>query len=132
MVFNEISVVSVPVRDQERAKDFFTSVLGFTTVRDEQYTPDARWIELAPDGAATSITLVTWFPTMPPGGLAGLVLTCDDVSDAHQVVAASPATEVTDPVPAPWGTSFTFTDTEGNGWIVQAPPAAEPAAPPRG
>ncbi|WP_162451950.1 VOC family protein [Phytoactinopolyspora mesophila] len=118
-MIQKIGVISVPVHDQQRAKEFFTGVLGFAEVRDEPYTSEARWIELAPEGAETAITLVTWFPAMPPGGLAGMVLKSDDVTRVHKSVAESAASDVTDPVSAPWGTSFTFTDTEGNGWIVQ-------------
>ena len=43
--------------------------LGFDLVRDNPMGPDQRWVQVAPKGAQTSITLVTWFPTMPlPGG----------------------------------------------------------------
>ena len=64
-----LQVVSVPVSDQDRAKTFYVDVLGFEVRNDSRFGPDQRWVELAPPGAPTSITLVTWFPSMPPGSV---------------------------------------------------------------
>ena len=41
--------------------------------------PGMRWIQVAPPGSTTSITLVTWFPTMPAGSTEGTVLETDDL-----------------------------------------------------
>lgn len=119
-MFQKLDVVSLPVEDQERAKSFFVEELEFTVVRDEPYTDEARWIEVTPEeGAETSITLTTWFQKMPAGALQGLVLKTKDIEAAHARVSKSMATNVTSVDKAPWGSSFMFTDTEGNGWIVQ-------------
>ena len=46
-----VSKVVVPVDDQERAKEFWTTRVGFELRRDESYG-DERWIEVSPsDGA---------------------------------------------------------------------------------
>ena len=79
MAIDRIQLLSIPVRDQEVAKAFYVDVLGFDLVRDNPMGPDQRWVEVAPRGAATSMTLVTWFETMPPGSLRGLVLETDDL-----------------------------------------------------
>ena len=64
-----VAVVSIPVSDQDRAKDFYTGVLGFRSVVDQQLEQGLRWVMLgAPDGGP-AITLVTWFPSMPAGSL---------------------------------------------------------------
>lgn len=118
-MFEKISVISIPVKDQDRAKQFFVERLGFSVVKDEPYMDGARWIELAPKGADTNITLTTWFDAMPSGSLQGLVLKTGDITAAHAAVSESDATDVTPVDAAPWGSSFMFTDTEGNGWIVQ-------------
>lgn len=118
-MFEKVGIVSVPVKDQERAKKFFVETLEFIVVRDDPYMEGSRWIELAPKGAQTSISLVTWFEGMPAGGLQGIVLKATDIEKAHDTIAHSAATEVTDIDKAPWGSSFMFNDPEGNGWIVQ-------------
>jgi catechol 2,3-dioxygenase-like lactoylglutathione lyase family enzyme len=73
-----VAVVSVPVSDQERARDFYVEKLGFELVED-RVLGDQRWVEVRPPGGPTSLTLVTWFPSMPAGSLKGLVLETEDV-----------------------------------------------------
>jgi predicted enzyme related to lactoylglutathione lyase len=51
-----ISKVVVPVDDQERAKEFWTTRLGFELRRDESYG-DERWIEVGPPGAGPVLVL---------------------------------------------------------------------------
>ena len=42
-----VSSVIVPVDDQEKAKEFWTTTMGFDLVRDETFG-DERWIEVTP------------------------------------------------------------------------------------
>ena len=118
MALTHLRVVSIPVADQERAKTFYVDVLGFELRVDASFQEGQRWVEVAPPGAETSLTLVTWFPTMPPGGISGLVLECDDIDatfaalSERGVVFAGPIEE------APWGRFATFTDPDGNGWVL--------------
>lgn len=53
----QVGTVGVPVRDQQRALDFWDG-LGFETRIDGPFREDERWIEVAPPGAATTIALV--------------------------------------------------------------------------
>ena len=79
MALTNLEVVSIPVSDQERAKQFYEGQLGFTVQMDSQFGEGMRWVMLRPPGSSTSLTLVTWFETMPPGSLKGSVLACDDL-----------------------------------------------------
>ena len=54
-------------------------VLGMEGLQDTILGPDIRWFLTAPRGAQTSITLVTWFSSMPPGFLKGIVLEAEDL-----------------------------------------------------
>jgi catechol 2,3-dioxygenase-like lactoylglutathione lyase family enzyme len=117
-VVTHLQVVSVPVSDQDRAKIFYADVLGFEVKNDSQYGPDQRWVELAPPGAPTSITLVTWFPSMAPGSLKGLVLGTDDIHAAYAALAARGLAWHGPIQDAFWGTFATFDDPDGNGWVV--------------
>src|SRR5580765_4239201 len=82
-----VQIVSVPVSDQDRAKAFYTDVLGFEVRDDSPMGPDQRWVELIPAGSDTAITLVTWFETMPPGSLKGIVLATDDIRATYNELA---------------------------------------------
>ena len=58
----EVGTVFVPVTDQDRALEFYVGTLGFEKRVDFVYGEEGlRWIEVAPPGAANTISLV------PPG-----------------------------------------------------------------
>jgi catechol 2,3-dioxygenase-like lactoylglutathione lyase family enzyme len=123
MAITHIEVLSLPVRDQDRARDFYVDTLGFELVRQNEMGPAQRWVQVAPKGAQTSITLVTWFDTMPPGSLQGLVLHTDDLD-----TEVSGLIERGVPVPdgvqdAPWGRFVVFTDPDGNRLVLRGRPA---------
>jgi catechol 2,3-dioxygenase-like lactoylglutathione lyase family enzyme len=122
-----IQLVSVPVSDQARAKTFYTETLGFELVADNPFG-DQRWIQVAPRGAETGVTLVTWFETMPPGSTKGLVLETDDVDASYQELGAR-GVRFNGPVEEQfWGRFATFEDPDGNGWVLQQAPAPSPTA----
>ena len=58
-MINRVGTVTVFVSDQDRAKDFYTNVLGFELRASSPLFPGAtaRWLAVAPEGAATEITL---------------------------------------------------------------------------
>src|SRR6266496_3794672 len=87
MAVKDVIVVSVPVSDQDRAKEFYVDKLGFE-LRQDQSMPGLRWVMVGPKGGGTSLTLVTWFESMPPGSLQGLVLTCDDIQAEYESLVA--------------------------------------------
>ncbi len=121
MSIESFEIVSVPVADAQRAKRFFQDVLGFDLIRESPMGPGMVWIQLAPKGCATTIALVTWFDTMKPGGLQGVMLNVSDIDADHATLSArglalSPIAQ------EPWGRYATFSDPDGNGWILRQPP----------
>ena len=48
MAVQDVTVVSIPVSDQERAKAFYVDTLGLELVRDDDSVPGIRWIQVAP------------------------------------------------------------------------------------
>lgn len=59
-----VSKVVVPVDDQERAKEFWTTRMGFELRRDESYG-DERWIEVSPSDGAPLLVLSPRAPDEP-------------------------------------------------------------------
>lgn len=122
MAIKDIQVVSVPVSDQDRAKAFYVETLGFELRSDVSFGEGEqrqRWVEVAPAGATTRVTLVTWFPQMPAGSAQGLVLQTDDIQGDYAALKARGLTFDGAIEAAPWGTFATFSDPDGNGWVLQ-------------
>ena len=120
MTITRIELLSLPVRDQDRAREFYVGTLGFRLVRENAMGPAQRWIQVAPNGAQTSITLVTWFDTMPPGSLRGLVLHADDL-DAEVAALTDRGVSVPEGIQeAEWGRYAVFADPDGNGLVLRA------------
>jgi catechol 2,3-dioxygenase-like lactoylglutathione lyase family enzyme len=118
-VITQVQLFSLPVRDQERARDFYVDILGFEVLREAAMGPDQRWVQLAPKGGQTSITLVTWFPSMPPGSVKGTVLETDDL-DGDVAALTAKGVPIDGIQEQPWGRFVTFDDPDGNGIVLQA------------
>ncbi len=67
MHITDLRTVGVPVRDQDRALEFYVRTLGFEKRMDARFGEGERWIEVAPPGAATSIALVRAGEGIPTG-----------------------------------------------------------------
>jgi catechol 2,3-dioxygenase-like lactoylglutathione lyase family enzyme len=120
MTITKVQLFSIPVSDQDRSRDFYVGVLGFELISDLQMAPNMRWVQIAPPGSTTSITLVTWFPTMPAGSTKGIVLETDDLEGdvAHlKIRGVLIDGEIQE---MPWGRFVTFDDPDGNGIVLQA------------
>ena len=116
-------ILSVPVSDQQRAKDFYRDVLGFALIREEPMGPGMRWIQLAPRGHSVTIALVTWFEQMKPGGLQGVMVNTEDIEAEHKLLR-SRGLAIGDIKQEPWGRYAMFNDPDGNGWILREPPVS--------
>jgi catechol 2,3-dioxygenase-like lactoylglutathione lyase family enzyme len=120
MAITHVQLFSLPVSDQDRSRAFYVDVLGFELVRDNPMGPDARWVQVAPPGAQTAITLVTWFPTMAPGSTKGIVVETDDLDADVAALNAKGVTIEGGIQDQPWGRFVTFDDPDGNGIVLQA------------
>ena len=82
-----IGTVAIPVSDPERALAFYTGTLGCEVRRDMPLGGGARWIEVAPAGASSTIALA------PPGELrpgvdTGIRLSTGDAEADHEALSA--------------------------------------------
>jgi catechol 2,3-dioxygenase-like lactoylglutathione lyase family enzyme len=121
MTIRSFEIVSVPVSDQEKSKNFYRDVVGFELLREEPMGPGQKWIQLAPQGCSTTIALVTWFESMRPGGLQGVMLNSSDIERDYQELTGR-GLALTEIKQEPWGRYSMFKDPDGNGWILRQPP----------
>jgi catechol 2,3-dioxygenase-like lactoylglutathione lyase family enzyme len=118
MPVTHVQLFSIPVSDQDRSLRFYVGTLGLELVADTPMGPAMRWVQVRPPGAPTSLTLVTWFPTMAAGSLKGTVLETDALEDDEASLRQKGVT-IGDIETAPWGRFVTFDDPDGNGIVLQ-------------
>lgn len=119
MAIENVKVISVPVSDPDRAREFYVEKLGFELTLDDDSIPGIRWVQVTPKGGAPSLTLVTWFDTMPAGSLQGLVLGSDNLVAECERLAAE-GVQFDHPLEQqPWGTEAVICDPDGNKLVLQ-------------
>ena len=129
-----LEVVRIPVSDVDRAKDFYQG-LGWRLDFDSRDKDGTRSVQLTPPGSACSVFFST-------GIAPGQDLVVDDI-DAAKVELSGCGAEVSRvfhldgaarvPGPAPGHESFgsyvSFSDPDGNGWLVQEVTTRVPGRP---
>jgi predicted enzyme related to lactoylglutathione lyase len=132
----KLELVVVPVSDVDRAKTFYMDNAGFRLDVDHRAGEDFRVVQLTPPGSACSIALMR--NTTGPGSLQGLHLIVSDI-DAARAELVARGTEVSeifhygpegqapgpDPQRSDYNSFATFSDPDGNGWLLQEVKRAE-------
>ena len=111
-IIDKILMVHLVVRDMDKAKAFYTNVLGFEATQD--ITWDGRGVFVVPPGGGTYIALVTASDEIKPG-IGKMFLSTPDVEAAYNEIKAKgvkPNSEIM-PYP-PGGRFFSVNDPDGN------------------
>jgi catechol 2,3-dioxygenase-like lactoylglutathione lyase family enzyme len=129
----KLEVQIIPVSDVDRAKQFYQR-LGWRLDGDDAPLPGLRIVQFTPPGSPASITFGQGITTAAPGSAeAGLIVSDivaahDDLAgrgvDASEIWHGPPyPVEARQPGPDPEHTSYasfcSFTDPDGNTWLVQ-------------
>jgi catechol 2,3-dioxygenase-like lactoylglutathione lyase family enzyme len=124
-MITHIGTVSVFVSDQDRARDFYTRVLGFELRQDAPLYPGAtnRWVAVAPRGAATEVTLYlpdeNWeHYSQTVGQSQALTFNVEDMNILVADLKAKGVVFTQEPDVQPWGTYAMIRDSEGNQLIL--------------
>ncbi|MEM7684258.1 MAG: VOC family protein [Pseudomonadota bacterium] len=115
-MISHITFSSIPVTDLDRAKAFWTDIMGFEETYDAMPIPEMRWIMLTPPGAQTAIQLEK-VETLPETDMPALPLIAHNVAATVDTLRAKDIEILSEPGPAPWDdatTMATFRDSEGN------------------
>jgi lactoylglutathione lyase len=110
-----VRTIGVPVRDQDKALEFYTTVLGFSKRLDVLTPGGTRWIEVGPAPGGPSIALVQEHDLVLAGIETGIRLTTADAEADHAAMLAHgvAASEVLRWPGVP--PMFSFRDQDGNG-----------------
>ena len=132
----KLEVIVLPVADIDHAMAFYTDKLGFKLDVDHRAGDTFRVVQLTPPGSACSISMVAGnmnpAAASQPGSVKGLHLVVPDIKAAHAELVERGA-EISEifhfeaggqmPGPDPerndYGSFLSFSDPDGNGWLVQ-------------
>jgi catechol 2,3-dioxygenase-like lactoylglutathione lyase family enzyme len=136
----KLEVVVIPVADADRAKEFYQR-LGWRLDADFAFDNDFRVVQLTPDGSPASVQFGTKITAAAPGSAPGMYLIVSDIEAARADIAArgvaisevfhpgapgaqfarDGADRVTGPDAdhATYGSFATFSDPDGNEWLLQ-------------
>jgi catechol 2,3-dioxygenase-like lactoylglutathione lyase family enzyme len=131
----KLEVITIPVSDVERAKAFYAN-LGWRL--DADFNHGGRGIQFTPPGSDCSIHFGTHLTTAAPGSVQGLFLIVSDIQAAREDLVRrgvrvsevfhyagfnrlDPAARLSGPAPdrSSYGSFVSFSDPDGNGWLVQ-------------
>jgi len=134
-----LEVIVLPVSDVDRAKRFYADDLGWRLDADVAAGDDFRIVQLTPPGSACSIQFGTNVTTAAPGSAQSLYLAVPDIDATRSDLLARgvdvsevfhegapgarfhEAGRVAGPAPdrTTYGSFATFSDPDGNGWLLQ-------------
>jgi catechol 2,3-dioxygenase-like lactoylglutathione lyase family enzyme len=137
----KLEVVMIPVSDVDRAKEFYAR-LGWRLDADFSFENGVRIVQFTPPGSPASVQFGTGTTSATPGSAENLYLIVSDLDAAREQLLARGA-EVSeafhpgapgaqfrpegegdrarglDPDRATYGSFVTFSDPDGNRWLVQ-------------
>jgi catechol 2,3-dioxygenase-like lactoylglutathione lyase family enzyme len=128
----KLEVVVIPVSDVDRAKQFYGG-LGWRLDADFIRGDAFRGIQFTPPGSSCSIHFGTGLTSAVPGSARGLYLAVSDIEAAraelvrrgvevsgvfHRAPGEEPSSGV-DPARRSYASYASFSDPDGNGWLLQ-------------
>lgn len=134
----KLEVVVIPVSDVDRTKRFYES-LGWRVDADFATGEDWRVVQMTPPGSPCSIMFGKGLTTAAPGSVQGTFLIVDDIEAARaellghgvdvselfhfdgglRVVGTKGRAPGPDPERHSYRTWASFSDPDGNGWLLQ-------------
>jgi catechol 2,3-dioxygenase-like lactoylglutathione lyase family enzyme len=133
MVDMKLEVVVIPVSDVDRAKRFYGD-LGWRLDADFVVGNEFRVVQFTPPGSPCSIHFGTGLTSAVPGSARGLYLIVSDIEAAraelvgrgidasevfHRAGPGQPPLSGPDPQRRSYVSFATFSDPDGNGWLLQ-------------
>ncbi len=119
-MIKHVSTVSVPVRDPDRAIDFYVNKLGFVLQRDDPMGGGLRWVQVAPRGAQTSLVLTGGYANAEErvGTFSGIVFATDDIKRTYEEYRERGVVFTETPTAYPYGIQAQFKDQDENSFVL--------------
>jgi predicted enzyme related to lactoylglutathione lyase len=123
-VIKGVSQMIVPVDDQERAKQFWTTRVGFDVVTDAPYGDGERWIEVSPPDGGPLLVLSPRPAKEPRREVSDdlphspVFFTCDDIEETYRELTERGVEFPTAPTKMAFGWWALFEDVEGTRYAL--------------
>ena len=116
-----VKFVTIPVRDQQQALEFYTGKLGFSVLTDQPFDDKQRWIELGVPGSETRIVLFN-VPNLESmiGNFSNVVFWTADVQKTYEELSGRGVEFVMPPKKEAWGTTCIFKDLHGTQFVLSS------------
>jgi len=135
-LIEKLTLVTVVVKNQEAALDFYTKTLGLEKRADLSPPGNPRWVTVAPKGQDIEIAL--WqagskTEGVPPshmhaGNGTSWNFQVEDCRKAYALLKARGVKFRSEPVEYPWAIAAAFTDPDGNPFGITQPRAVSPSS----
>ncbi len=122
-MINKIGKVTVYVKDQELAKDFWINKVGFVVKFEKAMGPNMSWIEVGPS-VDEFTTLVLYSKSameqQNPSAVShpSILFSTTDIESAYEKMKQN-GVEVGEMQRLPFGTMFSFKDQDGNNYLLR-------------
>jgi catechol 2,3-dioxygenase-like lactoylglutathione lyase family enzyme len=122
-----VHIVTVYVSDQDRALEFYVDRLGCELRVDRVDEDGVRFVEVAPPGGGTRLSLVQQHADHRAGGATGISLNADEIYAAHQTLTERGVKFIQTPTPRENGAVRSqFVDPDGNSFLLNQHPTRRP------
>ena len=140
-MITNISLMTLYVKDQDAARDFYVDNLGFVERTDVSMGDGYRWVTIGhPDQPELEVTLMVPGPpldeelaeairrALDKGTMGGFGLQTDDCRKTYDELVAKGVEFVQPPSERPYGVEAVFRDNSGNWLVMVEPKEFDPAA----
>jgi len=125
-MIDAVATVCIFVNDQDKAKAFYTDVLGFE-LRQDSPMGESRWLAVAPKGARTEVILYkmdqNWEHYREVMGKSqAITFNVTDIHALHTDLKEKGVRILQEPDPQPWGTFMMILDQDDNALLMVEEP----------
>lgn len=125
-MIDAVATVCIFVNDQDKAKAFYTDVLGFE-LRQDSPMGESRWIAVAPEGARTEVILYKMDQNWEHyreviGKSQAITFNVTDIQALRADLKAKGVRITQEPDPQPWGTYMMILDQDDNALLMVEEP----------
>ncbi|MBU9720143.1 MULTISPECIES: VOC family protein [Bacillaceae] len=121
-MIEKIGKITLYVKDQKEAKDFWLDKLGFELKFEQPMGPNLSWIEVGPSDDNTTLVLYSKsaMEQQDPSVVAhpSVIFSTTDLEAAYEKMKAN-GVKVEEMQKMPYGSMFIFFDQDGNNYLLR-------------